>query len=40
LAAQTQLCRTAGMSQEAATHQALVQVCHTVLNTSEFLYVE
>ena len=29
-----------GQSAEAAARQALVQLCHTLLNTSEFLYVE
>jgi hypothetical protein len=37
---QLDVCRAAGLAAEAAGHQALVQLCHTVLNTSEFLYVE
>jgi hypothetical protein len=37
---QMKLCRAAGMAEDVAAHQALVQLCHTVLNTSEFLYIE
>ena len=37
---QTLLCRKSGASDQLATHQALVQLCQTVLNTSEFLYAE
>ncbi len=37
---QADLCRRAGMDDAAAGHQALVQLCHTLMNTSEFLYVE
>jgi hypothetical protein len=40
LAQQTELGRKAGLSAEIAAHQALVQLCHTLLNASEFLYVE
>jgi hypothetical protein len=40
LAEQNNLCRASGMNDQLAAHQALVQLCHTVLNTSEFLYVE
>ena len=40
LARQAALYRSAGTDPEAALHQALVQLCHTLLNTSEFLYVE
>ena len=29
-----------GMSLENARHQALVQICHMLLNTSEFLYIQ
>jgi hypothetical protein len=32
--------RGAGIAADAAARQALVQLCHTLLNTSEFLYVE
>jgi hypothetical protein len=37
---QIEACRAAGLATEPASHQALVQLCHTVLNTSELLYVE
>jgi hypothetical protein len=37
---QAELCRASGMAPDTAAHQALVQLCHTLLNTSEFLYVE
>ncbi|HZW30259.1 MAG TPA: DUF1553 domain-containing protein, partial [Isosphaeraceae bacterium] len=37
---QAALGRSAGMSREVAAHKALVQLCHALLNTSEFLYVE
>jgi hypothetical protein len=40
LADQTQRLMRAGAGRDAAEHQALVQLCHTVLNTSEFLYAE
>jgi hypothetical protein len=31
---------SSGLSQADAAHQALAQVCLTLLNTSEFLYAE
>jgi hypothetical protein len=37
---QTSLGLSAGAAPEAAERQALVQLCQTLLNTSEFLYVE
>jgi cytochrome c553 len=37
---QADLCRRADANEAAAAHQALVQLCHVLLNTSEFLYVE
>ena len=37
---QTGIFRAAKLSPRAAQQQALVQLCHTILNTSEFLYVE
>lgn len=37
---QSELYRADGRSAEEAAHQALVNLCHTLLNTSEFLYVE
>ncbi len=37
---QAELCRGAGMNDLIAAQRALVQLCHTVLNTSEFLYAE
>jgi hypothetical protein len=37
---QTRIYETAGKGADEAQHQALVQVCHTLLNTSEFLYAE
>jgi hypothetical protein len=37
---QTAIFRASKLSPHAAAHQALVQLCHTILNTSEFLYVE
>ena len=37
---QTAIFRAAKLSPPAAEQQALVQLCHTILNTSEFLYVE
>jgi hypothetical protein len=37
---QRDVCLGAGLDAEAAGRQALTQLCHTVLNTSEFLYVE
>ena len=37
---QTAIFRASKLSAQAAEHQALVQLCHTILNTSEFLYVE
>jgi hypothetical protein len=40
LADQTQRALRAGASPDAAEHQALIQLCHTLLNTSEFLYAE
>jgi hypothetical protein len=39
-AQQAELGLRAGLSPEVAAHQALVQLCHTLLNTGEFLYVE
>ena len=40
LARQVELYRSNGVSGEAATHQALTELCHTLLNTSEFIYAE
>ena len=40
LADQSERARHAGVVSDAAEHQALVHACHTVLNTSEFLYAE
>jgi len=40
LADQTRRVSSAGMTSAAAEHHALAQLCHTVLNTSEFLYAE
>jgi hypothetical protein len=37
---QADSCRRAGADEVTATRQALVQLCHILLNTSEFLYVE
>ena len=37
---QAELGRGAGLAPDAASHKALVQLCHTLFNTSEFLYVE
>ncbi len=37
---QTKIGTAGGMADQLAAHQALVQLCHTVLNASEFLYVE
>jgi hypothetical protein len=37
---QAEAFQSAGVAAEAAGSRALVQLCHTVLNTSEFLYVE
>jgi hypothetical protein len=37
---QTALFRATKLSPQAVEQQALVQLCHTILNTSEFLYVE
>jgi hypothetical protein len=37
---QSAIFRAACLSPSRAEHQALVQLCHTILNTSEFLYVE
>ncbi len=37
---QTAIFRAAKLSPVAAEQQALVQLCHTILNTSEFLYAE
>jgi hypothetical protein len=37
---QTDLAVSAGAASDAATRQALVQLCQTLLNTSEFLYAE
>ncbi len=37
---QTAAYQAAGAAPTEAGHQALVQLCHTLLNTSEFLYVE
>jgi len=40
LARQAELYRASGVSNEKARHQALAELCHTLLNTSEFLYAE
>jgi hypothetical protein len=40
LSEQTEIYRRAGSSADAADHQALVQLCHVVFNSSEFLYAE
>ena len=40
LARQTKLYRDSGVSDGQAKQQALRELCHTLLNTSEFLYVE
>ncbi len=40
LAELTEKLRAGGMDQEKAASEALAQLCHTLLNTSEFLYVE
>jgi hypothetical protein len=37
---QRETCQAAGIAAGTAARQALVQLCHTLLNTSEFLYVE
>jgi len=37
---QTRIFEATGKDASAARHQALVQVCHTLFNTSEFLYAE
>jgi cytochrome c553 len=40
LADQARLFQQAGQDEAAASRQALVELCHTLLNTSEFLYAE
>ena len=40
VAHQMEAASAAGAKHEDARHQALVQVCHVLFNTSEFLYVE
>ena len=40
LANQAQRYRTRGDSLERSAHEALIQLCLTLLNTSEFLYAE
>lgn len=40
LASQHQLYRDAGLSAEESRERALISFCHTLLNTSEFLYAE
>ena len=40
LASQRKLYLDAGLSQDESNQQALVELCHTLLNTSEFLYAE
>ncbi len=37
---QAALCAKAGNPPDVAAHKALVQLCHTLFNTSEFLYAE
>jgi len=39
-ARQTKLFRAAGASEEQTRQRALTELCHTLLNTSEFLYAE
>jgi len=39
-ARQVELYRDSGVTDEQARHQALTELCHTLFNTSEFLYVE
>jgi hypothetical protein len=38
LARQSEFYRTQGSQADVAAHKALVHLCHTILNTSEFLY--
>jgi hypothetical protein len=40
LTRQAALFQAAGADSETAAHKALVQLCHGLLNTSEFLYIE
>ena len=40
LARQAELHVAAGADSDSASHKALVQLCHTLFNTSEFLYAE
>ena len=37
---QVELYRASNLTPDQAAHKALVNLCHTLLNTSEFLYVE
>ena len=40
LASQSKLYRDVGLSKDESNERALVELCHTLLNTSEFLYAE